>query len=72
MGPLTGINKVELASIGPAPFCRNLLADLSAFDLGFDIERRYDALSHFLIKVTGLAAVNLLAFSFHLAIELAE
>ncbi len=55
MGPLTGIKVVEMAGIGPAPFCGMLLADLgadvlsvdrpSASDLGFAIERRYDLLN---------------------------
>lgn len=30
MGPLTGIRVVELAGLGPAPFCAMLLADLGA------------------------------------------
>ncbi len=55
MGPLTGIKIIEMAGIGPAPFCGMLLADLgadvisidrlSASDLGFNIERRYDFLN---------------------------
>ena len=52
MGPLTGIKVVEMAGIGPAPFCGMLLADMGAdvlsvdrpiaSDLGFAIERKYD------------------------------
>jgi alpha-methylacyl-CoA racemase len=52
MGPLAGIKIVEMAGIGPAPFCGMLLADmgadviridrLTASDLGFDIPIRYD------------------------------
>ena len=48
MGPLAGMRIVEMAGIGPAPFCGMLLADLgadvvrvdrlAAADLGFDIE----------------------------------
>jgi alpha-methylacyl-CoA racemase len=30
MGPLAGIKVVELAGIGPAPFCAMLLADMGA------------------------------------------
>ena len=30
MGPLTGIKIVELAGIGPGPFCAMLLADMGA------------------------------------------
>jgi alpha-methylacyl-CoA racemase len=52
MGPLSGLRIVEMAGIGPAPFCGMLLADLgaevirvdrlTAADLGFDIEPRFD------------------------------
>ena len=52
MGPLAGIKVVEMAGIGPAPFCGMLLADMGAdvlsvdrpiaSDLGFSIERKYD------------------------------
>ena len=52
MGPLAGIKVVEMAGIGPAPFCGMLLADMGAdvlsvdrpiaSDLGFAIERKYD------------------------------
>ena len=55
MGPLKGIRVVEMAGIGPAPFCGMLLADMGAdvvsvdrltpSDLGFAIERRYDLLN---------------------------
>ena len=55
MGPLTGIRVVEMAGIGPAPFCGMLLADMGAdvlsvdrltpSDLGFAIERRFDLLN---------------------------
>jgi alpha-methylacyl-CoA racemase len=55
MGPLAGIRIVEMAGIGPAPFCGMLLADLgatvisidrlSASDLGFALERRFDFLN---------------------------
>jgi alpha-methylacyl-CoA racemase len=30
MGPLAGIKIVEIAAIGPAPFCSMMLADLGA------------------------------------------
>ena len=52
MGPLAGVKVVEMAGIGPAPFCGMLLADLgaevlridriAASDLGFGIEHRFD------------------------------
>jgi alpha-methylacyl-CoA racemase len=52
MGPLKGIRVVEMAGIGPAPFCGMLLADLgadvisvdrlTASGLGFEIDRRFD------------------------------
>jgi alpha-methylacyl-CoA racemase len=55
MGPLNGIKVVEMAGIGPAPFCGMLLADLGAevlridrlapADLGIDIERKFDFLN---------------------------
>jgi len=55
MGPLSKIKVVEMAGIGPAPFCGMLLADMGAdvvsidrlapSDLGFAIERRYDLLN---------------------------
>ena len=55
MGPLAGIRVVEMAGIGPAPFCGMLLADMGAdvlsvdrlapSDLGFAIDRRFDLLN---------------------------
>ena len=30
MGPLTGIKVIELAGIGPGPFCGMMLADMGA------------------------------------------
>ena len=36
MGPLAGIKIVELAGIGPVPFCSTLLADLGADVLRVD------------------------------------
>lgn len=53
MGPLAGVRIVEMAGIGPAPFCGMLLAELgaevlrvdrlaAATDLGIDVERRFD------------------------------
>jgi alpha-methylacyl-CoA racemase len=36
MGPLTGVKIIELAGIGPAPFCGMLLADLGADVLRID------------------------------------
>jgi alpha-methylacyl-CoA racemase len=37
MGPLQGVRVVELASIGPGPFCAMLLADLGAEVLAVDL-----------------------------------
>jgi alpha-methylacyl-CoA racemase len=55
MGPLVGVRIVEMAGIGPAPFCGMLLADLgadvvrvdrlAAADLGFAIDPRFDFLN---------------------------
>ncbi|NCG39886.1 MAG: CoA transferase [Actinobacteria bacterium] len=55
MGPLTGIRIVELAGIGPGPFCAMLLADLGAevirvdrssqVDIGIDHGRKYSVLN---------------------------
>ena len=52
MGPLAGMRIVEMAGVGPTPFCGMLLADLgaeviridrlTAADLGFEIEPRFD------------------------------
>ena len=52
MGPLQGLRVIELAGIGPGPFCAMLLADLGAdvvridrteaSDLGLPMDRRYD------------------------------
>lgn len=54
MGALSGIKIVELAAIGPAPFCGMLLADMGAevvriermhpVDLGVPIDRRFEIL----------------------------
>ncbi|MET0408238.1 MAG: CaiB/BaiF CoA-transferase family protein [Hyphomicrobium sp.] len=56
MGPLTGLRVVEMAGIGPAPFCAMLLADMGAeivridrtarADLGLDLgsDPRFDLL----------------------------
>lgn len=55
MGPLSGIRVVELAGIGPGPFCAMLLADLGAevirvdrssqVDIGIDNGRKYSVLN---------------------------
>jgi alpha-methylacyl-CoA racemase len=55
MGPLTGVKVIELAGIGPGPFCAMLLADLGAdvvridrtaeTDLGIDRGRKYSVLN---------------------------
>ena len=55
MGPLQGIKVIELAGIGPGPFCAMLLADLGAdvvrvdrmtpADLGIDRGRKYNVLN---------------------------
>lgn len=55
MGPLEGVRIVEMAGIGPAPFCAMLLADLgaeivrvdrlSASGLGVEIAPEYDLLN---------------------------
>ncbi|MGE0232216.1 MAG: CaiB/BaiF CoA transferase family protein [Flavobacteriaceae bacterium] len=52
MGPLKGVKVIEMASIGPTPFCGMLLADMGADvisvgrlavgDLGIEIESNYD------------------------------
>jgi alpha-methylacyl-CoA racemase len=54
MGPLAGVKVIELAGIGPAPFCAMLLADMGADvlrvdriddpGLGIRLERRFDLL----------------------------
>ena len=54
MGPLTGIRVLELAGVGPAPFCAMLLSDMGAdvvridrpdpVDLGVPIDERFDLL----------------------------
>ena len=31
MGPLQGVKIIEMAAIGPVPFCGMLLADMGAF-----------------------------------------
>ena len=55
MGPLQGLKVIELAGIGPGPFCAMLLADLGADviridrmtpeDLGIDRGRRFNVLN---------------------------
>ena len=52
MGPLQGLRVIELAGIGPGPFCAMLLADMGAdvvrvdrteaSDLGVPMDKRYD------------------------------
>jgi crotonobetainyl-CoA:carnitine CoA-transferase CaiB-like acyl-CoA transferase len=52
MGPLKGLRVIELAGIGPGPFCAMLLADMGAdvvrvdrteaSDLGVPMDKRYD------------------------------
>lgn len=52
MGPLAGVKVIELAGLGPTPFCGMLLGDLGAdvlridrladVDLGIDMPNRYD------------------------------
>jgi alpha-methylacyl-CoA racemase len=54
-GPLTGIKVLEIAGIGPGPFCGMLLSDmgadvlrvdrLQANDLGLPVEPKYDIMS---------------------------
>jgi len=54
-GPLTGVKVLEIAGIGPGPFCGMLLADmgadvlrvdrLHASDLGLPVEPKYDIMS---------------------------
>ncbi len=54
MGPLAGLKVIEMAGIGPAPFCAMMLADMGAdvvridrrasADLGIAMEPRYDIL----------------------------
>jgi alpha-methylacyl-CoA racemase len=55
MGPLAGLRVVEMAGIGPAPFCGMLLADMGAqvlrvdrlasSGLGIDVPTRFDLLN---------------------------
>jgi alpha-methylacyl-CoA racemase len=54
-GPLTGVKVLEIAGIGPGPFCGMLLADMGAdvlrvdrlqsSDLGLPVEPRFDIMS---------------------------
>ena len=54
MGPLAGLKVLEIAGIGPAPFCAMMLADMgadvvrvdrrAAADLGISLETRFDVL----------------------------
>ena len=54
-GPLSGMKVLELAGIGPGPFCCMMLADLGAnilrvdriepFDLGLPLDRKFDVLA---------------------------
>ena len=39
MGPLAGVRVVEVAGIGPGPFCAMLLADLGAEVVRVDRDR---------------------------------
>ena len=55
MGPLSGIRVVELAGIGPAPFCGMMLSDMGAevlridrtgpVDLGLNGDPKFDVLN---------------------------
>ena len=54
-GPLTGVRVVEIAGIGPGPFCAMMLADMGAevlridrlgsADLGLPVEPRFSVLT---------------------------
>lgn len=65
MGPLTGVKVVELAGIGPAPFCAMLFSDMGAdvlrvdrteaVDLGVRVEPRFNLLN----RGRRSAAINL-------------
>ena len=55
MGPLQGLKIIEIAGIGPAPFCAMLLSDMGADvirieranapDTGIPIEKRFEVLN---------------------------
>ena len=55
MGPLAGLKVVEIAGIGPGPFCAMMLSDMGAevlrvdrtgdADLGFDVDPRFSVLN---------------------------
>ena len=43
MGPLEGVKVIEIAGIGPGPFCAMVLADLSADVIRVDRAERVPA-----------------------------
>ena len=55
MGPLAGVRIIEMAGIGPGPFCGMMLSDMgadvirvdrpSAIDLGVDMPRQFNVLN---------------------------
>jgi alpha-methylacyl-CoA racemase len=55
MGPLTGLKVIEIAGIGPGPFCAMMLSDMGAevlrvdrlgdADLGLDVDPRFSVLN---------------------------
>lgn len=58
MGPLSGIKVIELAGIGPAPFCGMLLADMGADVVVAERPRRDDdpeAVPHFRLGAAAIA-----------------
>ena len=69
VGPLSGVKVVELAGIGPGPFCAMLLADLGAdvvrvdrmtqVDLGIDRGRQFSVLNRSRRSVSVLSLIHI-------------
>ena len=56
MGPLAGMKIIELAGIGPVPFCSTLLSDMGAQVIKMESLRVYDSHRGPVTPAPGIAA----------------
>lgn len=58
-GPLAGVTVIEMAGLGPAPFCAMMLADMGANVVRIDRYKAGDALSELNISSRGVRSIAL-------------